>query len=148
MLMKRRLIIIGLFWEDSLCIPPLLSLFLYLHFFLFSVCTHAVIHVNRCCCCCCCEHAWVCQWRTERVYVRMTKTYKTFCNELFKRLLPFERWVCVYSGWACQVCECAFVCICVCVQYVLSLHLTSFESDVGGGKNGTVNWSAENWRLS
>lgn len=38
------------------------------------------------------------------VYVRMTKTYKTFCSELFKRLLPFERWVCVCFGWVCQVC--------------------------------------------
>lgn len=63
-----------------------------------------------------------------RVYVRMTKTNKTFCNELFKRLLPFERWVCVCFGWVCQMCARvgAHLSVCVCVQYVLSLHLTSF----------------------
>lgn len=36
-----------------------------------------------------------------RLCVQMTKTYKTFCNELFKRLLPFESWVCVCFGWVC-----------------------------------------------
>lgn len=47
--------------------------------------------------------------------------------------------VCVCCGCVCEVCVCARVgcaygCICG-VQYVLSWHLTSFESDVGGGKS-------------
>lgn len=69
-----------------------------------------------------------------RVDVRMTKTYKTFFNGLFKRPFLFECWLCVCFGWLCQVCKvwCALVCVC----YVLSLHWR-FESDVGGEKRHT-----------
>lgn len=77
--MKWWLIIIGLFWEDSphpCSSLPVISSLLSL-FSLFFVFTHAVIHVN---CCYCCVLV------TNQVRVRMTKTYKTFCNELFKGL--------------------------------------------------------------
>ncbi len=152
MLMKWRLIIIiGLFWEDSL--NPSSSLALPLSPLLSLFCVRSRCHS--------CESLlqllWACMsvFVTDwvRVYVRMTKTYKTLCNELFKRLLPFERWVCVCFGWVCQVCASVgallSVCVCVCVCTVcFKLALDKLLSQMLEAGKGTLNWSAVNWRLS
>lgn len=85
---------------------------------------------------------------SEWVYVRMTKTSKTFCYELFKRLLPFERRVCafwlslssVYKRWCAFVWMCAYSMFWACTWQALSQMLEAAK--------GTLNWSVVNQRLS
>lgn len=128
-LIKWHLISIGLFWEDSVSLQFSCSA---------SISTPLPFFVDSCCHSCesllqllwACMSVLVTKWSESS---QMTKTYKTFCNELFKRLLAFQCWVRVCFGWVCQVCACvgAHLSACVCIQYVFSLHLTIFESGVG-----------------
>lgn len=64
----------------------------------------------------------------------MCEWQRPFCNEFFRLFRPLNtEYVCACAccGWVCRVL--VRVGLYVSVQYVLSLHLTSSESDVGGG---------------
>ncbi len=141
--MKRRLIIIGLFWER----------FSAPHWFSrsSSISTPFPFSVDSCC------HSyealllqllWACMSvsvtnSVSECFCEWLRPSRLFCYELFKRPLPFERWVRVCFGWAfSSVCKCWCAFVCVCAYSMFQACTWQALSQMLEAAKGTLNWSA------